>query len=72
MTTKRRNLTIYDLDGRGCIASDDVDGRALASHVLGGSRADAEAAQPTGFEVGELTDEQQKHLALHGWCRCDD
>jgi len=67
-----RNLTIYDIDGRRCIASDDADGRSLASQVLGGRRADDEAAQPTGLSVDELSKEQQRRLSLHGWCFCED
>lgn len=60
-------LTIYELDGRRIAAHDDEDGRMLASEVLGGPHADADAAQPTGLTIEPETEEQRQHLRRHGW-----
>ncbi len=63
---------IFDLDGERIIAPDTQDGRMLASAVLGGDRADAEAAQATGLLPDPLNNEQARHMKQHGWaCICD-
>lgn len=61
-------LEIYVLDGQRVIAAADDTGRMIASLVLGGDRADADAAVPAGLAVGQLTDEQMRHYRQHGWC----
>lgn len=65
-------LTIFDLDGDRIIAPDTQDGRILASAVLGGDRADAEAAEPTGMLPAPLDNEQTWHMKQHGWASMPD
>lgn len=71
-TINTDELTIYQWHGsERVIARDDDAGRALASRVLCGERADADAADATGFACPDLTDEQADHLRRHGWAQCD-
>ena len=71
MRTTQTKLAMYEGErGERVTAADTVEGRLLASGVLYGSQADAEAASPTGFRVmrRELTHADRAHLARHGWC----
>lgn len=59
-------LEIYELDGEKIITESSDHGRMVASEVLGGTHADADAADPTGLTC-ELNDDQKYHLKKHGW-----
>ena len=69
MTT---TLTTYSigLKPSSILATDDEDGRMVASEVLGGPYADANYADPSGLGVNlkTLTPAQRHHLKRHGWC----
>ena len=64
---KYDELEMYEMGGRRVVAADNAAGRALASEVLGGPHADAEGAEPLGMWCQPETDEQESHLARHGW-----
>lgn len=68
MATETNELTTWELNGERVIAPDDRDGQLTASEVLGGSRADADAASDTGVAPDTLTADQLDHLRRHGWC----
>jgi hypothetical protein len=65
-------LMIYTCElGKDRVTADANDGgRMVASEVLGGERADADYAEPTGesASLSALSSDDRRHFRLHGWC----